>query len=256
MTHSLTQFYDDLTPFYHLLYPDWRVSVQRQAQMLDEVIRMRWGGGVTRVLDAACGIGTQTLGLAALGYQVTASDLSSREVERASREAADQQLVIDFSVADMRQAFQHHGSAFDLVIACDNAVPHLLTDQEILKAFQSFYACIRPGGGCLISVRDYGQEQKGEKQVKLYGTREENGITYLIFQLWDWQGSLYDLSLYFIADDGSAELTTRVFRSTYYAVGTDRLLELMQEAGFHDVERLDELYFQPLLVGTHPFSGR
>ena len=42
--------------------------------MLDEIIHETWGDKVSEVLDAACGIGTQSLGLAKLGYQVTASD--------------------------------------------------------------------------------------------------------------------------------------------------------------------------------------
>ena len=36
---------------------------------------------------------------------------------------------------------------FDLVMACDNAVPHLLSDAEILRAFGQMFACTRPGGG-------------------------------------------------------------------------------------------------------------
>jgi 2-polyprenyl-3-methyl-5-hydroxy-6-metoxy-1,4-benzoquinol methylase len=60
---------------------------------------------------------------------VTAADISAAEVERAGREAQDRGVAIRFSVADMRQAAAHHREQFDLVIACDNAVPHLLTDE-------------------------------------------------------------------------------------------------------------------------------
>jgi hypothetical protein len=45
-------------------------------------------------------------------------------------------------------------------------------------------------------------------------------------------------------------MTTRVIRTEYYAVGTDRLIELMRDAGFNDVRRLDDRFFQPVLVGT------
>ena len=34
----------------------------------------------------------------------------------------------------MRVAHDHHGRVFDVVIACDNAIPHLLSDEEILVA--------------------------------------------------------------------------------------------------------------------------
>ena len=35
-------------------------------------------------------------------------------------------------------------------------------------------------------------------------------------------------------------------------IGTDRLLTLMQRAGFERVQRLDEVFYQPVLIGTRP----
>jgi hypothetical protein len=39
-------------------------------------------------------------------------------------------------------------------------------------------------------------------------------------------------------------------RTKYNAVGTDHLLALMRQAGFTKVERLDERFYQPVLVGN------
>lgn len=128
-------------------------------------------------------------------------------------------LDIKFSVADMRHAYVHHGKQFDLVIACDNSVPHLLSDEDIVLAFEQMYACTRPGGGCLISVRDYDREERSGVQVKPYGLRSEGTTRYLLFQVWEFDGVYYDLSMYFVEDDGGAEVTTRVMRSRYYSCG-------------------------------------
>ncbi|WP_256868190.1 class I SAM-dependent methyltransferase [Candidatus Entotheonella palauensis] len=246
---SSQDFYAALTPFYHLIYPNWEESVEHQAAMLDALIRDYWGHGVQSILDVACGIGTQCLGLAQRGYQLTASDLSSEEVMRARAEAAKRLLSINFSVADMRDAFRHHAQQFDLVIACDNAVPHLLSDEEIGMALQQFYACARPGGGCLISVRDYEKELGTGCEVKLYGMRDHEGKRYLVFQVWDWQEQHYDVAMYFVEDHGGAECVTHVMRSRYYAVTAHTLIRLMQEAGFVDVQCLDDRFFQPVIVG-------
>jgi len=86
MTNT-NQFYAGLTPFYHLIYPDWDKSIRYQAGMLDAVIREFWGDDALSVLDVSCGIGTQALGLSSRGYHVAASDLSFEEVERAKQEA-------------------------------------------------------------------------------------------------------------------------------------------------------------------------
>src|SRR5262245_45763437 len=148
-------FYEKLAPFYHLLYQDWQKSIERQAAQLDTIIKEHWGDNIHTILDVSCGIGTQALGLAQLNYEVVASDLTPAAVERAKQEAEKRGLKITFSVADMRQAYTHHQKQVDLVISCDNAVPHLLTEADLLQAFQQFFKCTRPGGGVILSVRDY-----------------------------------------------------------------------------------------------------
>ena len=45
------------------------------------------------------------------------------------------------------------------------------------------YSCTKPGGGCIISVRDYEKETCSGIQVKPYGVRRENDTKYLIFQV-------------------------------------------------------------------------
>ena len=251
MNRDPENFYAELAPLYHLIYPDWEASVGRQAAMLDAIIRETWGGGSPRtLLDVSCGIGTQALGLARLGYQVTASDLSAAEVERTSAEAERLGVTIAFSVADMREAFRHHAAQFDVVISCDNSIPHLLTDDDLLTAFRQFHQCTRPGGGCLISVRDYEKEDWSRRQIKPYGIREENGVRWLLWQVWDPRGSVYDVTLYCVEDRGGPECRTRIMRSTYYPVGIPKLMDLLRTAGFEEVRRLDGKFFQPVIVGT------
>lgn len=243
-------FYSKLTPFYHIIYPDWDKSIEKQALNLDAIIRSHFGHRISSILDVSCGIGTQSLGLARLGYQVTASDLSSDAIDRAREEAKKRELGITFSIADMRKAFIHHGKQFDLIISCDNSVPHLLSDDDILTALKQFHKCIHPNGGCLISVRDYDKEDLTGQKIKTYGTRDEKGIRYFIFQVWDFHDLIYDLSMYFIEDRGSAECITHVMRTKYYAIGTSKLIKLMQEAGFRDIKRIDSQFFQPVLIGV------
>ena len=249
---TVEAFYNQLAPFYHLIFPDWQASIQRQAAVLDAIIRERWGEAPLDILDVACGIGTQALGLAALGHRLTASDVAAGAVARAQREARERSLEISFSVADMRQASAHHCRQFDLVIACDNAVPHLLTDEDLLTAFEQFFACARPGGGCLLTVRDYDREDRSGTQVKPYGVRAEGAVRYLVWQVWEFRGPVYDLAMYFVEDRGGPTCMTNVLRSQYYAVGTGELMALMRRAGFVQVERIDDRFYQPVLLGKRP----
>ena len=77
MADPIDAYYDRLAPYYPYLYQDWEAGVARQAAQLDTVIRECFGPRARTVLDAACGIGTQCLGLAGLGYAVSASDISA-----------------------------------------------------------------------------------------------------------------------------------------------------------------------------------
>ncbi len=243
-------FYDQLTPLYHLVYQDWDASVRRQGEQLAALIAAEWPGRRT-VLDVSCGIGTQAIGLALQGLAVTASDLSASEVERARVEARRFGVDISFSVADMRTAHAHHGSGHGVVISCDNSLPHLLSDDEILIALRQMAACVPAGGGCIVTVRDYEKEERGRNLVKPYGVRVEDGRRYLLFQVWDFDGDCYDVSFYFVEEDlATRAVQTHVMRSRYYAISTDRLCALMREVGLANVRRLDGVFFQPVLVGT------
>jgi SAM-dependent methyltransferase len=252
MNRDVPDFYDQLAPLYHLVHQDWNASVLRQGSQLAALIESEWPSG-RKLLDVTCGIGTQAIGLALQGYDVTASDLSAAEIDRARLEAGARGRAVPFSVADVRQAHAHHGSGFDVVLSCDNSLPHLLTDDDLLLALEQMLACLAPGGGCIVTVRDYAQEECGANLVKPYGVRIEGGKRWLLFQVWDFEGEHYDLAFFFVEEDlSSHEVRSHVMRSRYYAIPIDRLMALMRRAGFQDVRRIDGAFYQPVLVGTRP----
>jgi 2-polyprenyl-3-methyl-5-hydroxy-6-metoxy-1,4-benzoquinol methylase len=179
------EFYDRMEPFYHLVYPDWQASIDRQGDALTKIVRGRWGSNVRSVLDATCGIGTQTLGLAARGFDVSASDISTRSVVRLRAEAAKRGLHVSVSACDIRQLWEHHGRQFDLVISCDNSLPHLKPEPDLSNALREMFCCTHAGGGCLVTIRDYANERLHGQHLKPYGVRQMNGKQFIAFQVWD-----------------------------------------------------------------------
>ena len=246
----MTDFYDQLAPLYHLIFEDWDASLRRQGRQLSEILQREWPD-CNSVLDVSCGIGTQAIALAMQGYHVRGSDISKQAIERAKAEAVVRGHSIEFSICDMRKAHAHHGTGNDLIISCDNSVPHLLSDSEISLALEQMHACLRPGGGCLLTVRDYEREPRGRNIVKPYSARVENGKRHVAIQVWDFDGDQYDLTIFIVQEDLESKfVTSRALRSRYYAIGTTRLCELMGEAGFSGVKRLDNVFYQPVVVGT------
>ena len=86
MKNNIETYYDARSDF--ALYPyseDWNRVIHRFGQGLHRLIQGVYPGKASRDIrfyDCTCGIGTQAIGLAQYGYQVTASDLSSRMLEK------------------------------------------------------------------------------------------------------------------------------------------------------------------------------
>jgi SAM-dependent methyltransferase len=102
VTDDVAGFYDAIADAFHLVHRDWDDSVRRQGEALDLLLARELGAGPKRVLDCACGIGTQAIGLALRGHRVTGTDLSPRELERAGREARAPCAELELRVADLR----------------------------------------------------------------------------------------------------------------------------------------------------------
>jgi cyclopropane fatty-acyl-phospholipid synthase-like methyltransferase len=244
------QFYDQLAPYYKFIYQDWEASVTRQAKIMDEVIREYSQIPAKTLLDASCGIGTQSIGLARLGYQVSALDLSAEEIKKAKTEANNAGVTIDFRVADMRNVGEAFPGPFDVIISCDNSIPHLLSDADILEAFRQFSQCTKAGGLCLVSVRDYAQmERQDGKKMFPRTIHPIEGGQLLMFDVWDFSGDQYEITTYIIEDKGGSEAAAHILHGgKYNCVEIPTLEALLHEAGFSEVHTLYDRFFQPLIV--------
>lgn len=90
---SPAAFYDDWADDYHLIFADFEATIRWQGTVVAGLLE-RFGDGVRRVLDTTCGIGTQSLGLAHAGFDVTATGISERSVARCALEAAALRRVL------------------------------------------------------------------------------------------------------------------------------------------------------------------
>lgn len=251
-------FYDRLATDYALIYEDWPAAIERQAAVLDRLIRAALGAPPKDLLDCACGIGTQALGLAALGYRVTASDLSARAIERARQEAAERELCMRFEVADLRALERAVPGRFDVALAADNALPHLTSDEEIASALRGVAAKLVPDGLFLASIRDYDAALASRPvswPARLYGA---DGCRRIVQQVWEWLDErryrVHIIILRQLADGWRCAHHVGVYRALRRA----ELSLALQAAGFGAVDWLmpeQSGYHQPL-VQARLGSGR
>ena len=148
-------FYDGMASQYDKLFFDWESTTKEQAEILNKLFKENGFGHTAHILDCACGIGTQAIGLAGLGYNVTASDISGGELAEAKKRAADNGVKIHFEHADYCALSDTFKEQFDIIIAMDNALPHMLTKDALEKAVKSIAKQIKPGGLFVASIRDY-----------------------------------------------------------------------------------------------------
>lgn len=232
------EFYDALADSYHLIGANWDDMVRTQGQILGKLIRGILPLDRIKILDCSCGIGTQAIGLALQGYEVRATDLSPKAVARAGLEAARLGAAVSFGVADFRHLEKVPGR-YEVVISCDNSLPHLLTESDLLLALESIRGKSNPGGMVLFSIRDYDEIQETKPSGMLPRTFEDRIGKRIYFQTWDWseKSPVYKANL-FILREIDSDWETKSFVTTYRAWRRDEISILMTEAGFDRVEWL------------------
>jgi glycine/sarcosine N-methyltransferase len=273
MSKEVLGFYEGLADEYHLMFADWKEEILRQGDILDAFIRRQLGEGEHAVLDCACGIGTQAIGLAIRGYTIHATDFSPLAVERAAREANALGAQMTCGVADFRSLDATISETFDAVICLDNAISHLLEDADLLRAASQMKARLRPNGVVLISIRDYDLLLTAEPGVLTSLTPGLPGVysqagkdrprgtvprvfddadgRRIAFQVWDWNvdGRSYTINQFFVREvDGK-------WRTSHHATQFRALLRheldaILGAAGFKDVSwhmPEESNFYQPIV---------
>lgn len=247
---NITQsFYDNLASEYDKLFADWKGATREQAEILHRLFVKGGFDKAAHILDCACGIGTQAIGLARIGYNVTASDISECEIAEAEKRAREEGIEIKFKKADFCNLSESFDDRFDIVIAMDNALPHMLSSEELAQAVRSIADRIRENGIFVGSIRDYDALLKDKPPYSppyIHKTLDGQRVS---FQTWEWNGDNYRLIQY-IVDDGK-NLSVSRFECEYRATRRQELTELFYNNGCREVEWLfpeETGFYQPVVV--------
>ena len=234
MENSVAGFYDRLAPLYHLIFTNWEESIERQGRVLNRLVETELGAGPLKILDCACGIGTQSIGFARHGHRVTGSDLSTAAVERAKHEFASRGLSGSFVVSDMTSLAEIADCDFDVTAALDNALPHL-SAAELRRAADALHARLRPGGLFLAGIRDYDAPMRQKLTAEgpaFYGAEGQRRI---VHQVWDWIGETsYFVHLYITVQHDHG-WDSHHFVSTYRCLLREELFRTLASAGFENI---------------------
>ncbi|MBE6949020.1 MAG: class I SAM-dependent methyltransferase [Ruminococcaceae bacterium] len=234
---------------YDKLFLDWQATTHEQALILSKLFRENGFDDTVQILDCACGIGTQAIGLAALGYNVTASDISDGEIAEAKKRAEKNDLKIRFEHADFCALSETFSEQFDIIIAMDNALPHMLSSTALENAVKSIANQVKEDGIFVGSIRDYDAlliDKPPYSPPYIHKTDKGRRVS---FQTWDWNEDHYKLTQYII--DDSEILIISKFECEYRATRRQELTNLLLSNGCSEVmwKFPEETgFYQPIVV--------
>ncbi len=247
---NITQtFYNNLASHYDKLFLDWQATTMEQALILDRIFRNNGFDASANILDCACGIGTQAIGLAKLGYNVTASDISESELKEAQKRSEENGVKLRLRYADFCKLSEFFSEKFQIIIAMDNALPHMLSEDALKTAVNSILNQLDKGGMFVASVRDYDELLKIKPPYSPPYIHKIDKGQRVSFQTWEWQDDCYKLVQYIIEDEETLKVSK--FACEYRATKRDELTELLLSGGCSEVEWKfpDETgFYQPVLI--------
>ena len=250
MSMDITQtFYNNLAATYDKLFSDWQTTTREQAVLLDKLFHDNGFDRSAKILDCACGIGTQSIGLATLGYDVTSSDISENEIAEAKKRADENGVQIRFEKADFCVLADTFDEQFDIIIVMDNALPHMLSAKALASAISSITDRLKAGGLFVASIRDYDTLLLDKPPYSPPYIHKTNDGQRVSFQTWNWNGDHYHLTQYIIDDESALGISK--FECEYRATRREELTKLLLDNGCSNVSwKMPEEtgFYQPIVI--------
>jgi ubiquinone/menaquinone biosynthesis C-methylase UbiE len=218
----------------------WHETLNGEIDRLGEVIGTSDGGAA---LDCSCGGGSQAIALAKLGWQVTATDIAEASLALARQRAAQDGVQVEWGVCDMRDLARRFCSQFDWVVTC-YALYEITKDEGIQRAVDGMYAALKPGGRCLIRLRDMDDLMADKPRYSFHGeARTPHGRVFCI-EDWEYESETHATQIYvFMTEDERIDdwrrWRTEAVGIRKRAIRQAELEQFLARAGFREVTFLE-----------------
>ncbi|MET0736644.1 MAG: methyltransferase domain-containing protein [Acidimicrobiales bacterium] len=229
--------YAALAADYHWFFDAFGLKVGTRTPGVQATIRDLPDGA--RILDAACGIGVDTLSLHRRGFRVTATDASRAMVRECQRRLVAEGALVPVLACRWADLPERFGPGFDAVLCLGNSLSHAPSPDARRSALAAFAAVLVPGGTLLLDVQDWvavhatGSHQDHDPQVV---SREGARCT----RHYDWRVPerfedplVLEITLR-IRDDGAERSSTHAFTFGLFTI--DDLMADLEATGFVGVD--------------------
>ncbi len=236
MTTTKTQQYDQFSLDYHWLFSDRVLSGEPFLEQYKNLLESLPSD--SKILDCACGIGTDALTLARRGFSVQGTDSSLGMVEQARERARYEELDISFthlSWTDLTKAFRQE---FDVVFCTGNAIGHCRDKEEMLASLRGIRGTLKKKGLLVLDSRNWEKLHAEKPRFTTFGVRVRNGVRCIPLYVWNfpcqWQDEhLIEVVLIF-EEDG--RVYQRHYSITYHQISHLELCDRLKEVGFKNIQ--------------------
>ncbi|MGZ3932654.1 MAG: class I SAM-dependent methyltransferase [Bacteroidia bacterium] len=158
------------SPYYHVLYKNRDQS--EAAAFIDKLSGHLELNAGHLIWDLACGKGRHSTYLNKKGFNVTGTDLSENNIQKASVNANDR---LEFYVHDMRTLFRVN--YFTHVLNLFTSIGYFGNVNDNQKVFKNVYLALKPGG---LFVIDFFNAAVTAKQLPVSEEKTIEGISFRI----------------------------------------------------------------------------
>ncbi|MEA5078664.1 MAG: class I SAM-dependent methyltransferase [Anaerolineaceae bacterium] len=208
-----------------------------------------------QVLETACGTAMHSVGLARLGFQMSAADLNAQMVEKARLNASAAGVDLKVKTAGFGSLAETFGKeSFDAILCMGNSLPHLLSANEVKQALQDFAACLRPGGWLLIQNRNFDAVVNGHQRWMEPQAHSEAGNEWVFFLYYDFLAEdLIDFNVVTSKKDARNQHSTSIGTTQLRPQLQKELALLLGDSGFESIHSYGSMQgdlFIPLNSGN------
>lgn len=250
MENDTNAFYDAIAEYYPLFYKDWEIKLEREGLGLRSIFRNK---GVENVLVTACGVGTEAIPLAKLGFDVVATDPSAGMLRKAYENAEERgvQDKITFERATFDELADVVTGSFDAIVCKGNALPHLLTDEAIEHTILTFYELLRPGGTLVLGMRDFDPFMEHQPRfLPGFDHKSDDDHEFISFEIWEYEEGppvIATQNLY-IVKGKAPKLETLKRTVSFRPLSVDEAKVVLLELGFEDFGEYPDRWEQVIHV--------
>lgn len=188
--------------------------------------------GKTKLLELACGTGTQSVRFAQAGYEVTGLDLSAEMLELAQKRAKTAKKQIDFVQGNMLDLSGI--GQFDLVTCYSDSICYMADEVEVGDVFAQVASCLADDGVFIFDVHSTYQTDEVFPGYTYHENREDFAFVWDTYADEPPHSVVHELTFFVKDEDGRFTRFDEIHEERTYEILTYDIL--LEQAGFSDVK--------------------